>query len=440
MPDDLKNAPLANLATINPATTSTHLQPDDMVSFIPMSDVTETGQWNSHQIRKLREVRHGYTAFQEGDILFAKITPCMENGKGAHAIGLVNGIGYGTTEFHVLRTKPPHIARFIYHWLQSKELRRSAEARMIGSAGQQRVQAEFFEEYKIFSPSPAEQRRIAQILDTIDTQIQETEKLIAKLKQLKAGLLHDLLTKGIDAYGEVRDPVAHPEQFKESVMGLIPGEWEITMLGPAIQERGGAMQTGPFGSQLHAYEYVKEGIPVIMPQDIQDGNISENQIAYVLLAKANKLARHRVELNDVIFARRGDLSRCASISQEKVGWLCGTGCLLVRPPTKEIYGPWLSYIYRHSLSQRQILAQAVGSTGMVNLNTGILSSLAIAKPDYDEQVSIITILEAHDARIASEEADLNKLRQVKKGLMDDLLTGRVRVTELAVDGEKILFP
>jgi type I restriction enzyme S subunit len=212
MSGDFQYGPITELAAINPRVNTTTLEPDALVSFIPMSDVSEMGQWTGKQARRLSEVRNGYTAFQEGDVLFAKITPCMENGKGCHAVGLVNGVGFGTTEFHVLRAKPGGDVRFIYHWLHSEALRRKAEAMMTGSAGQQRVPAEFFEQYKIPLLPFSDQRRIAGILDTVDAAIQHTEALIAKLKQVKAGLLHDLLTRGLDEHGQLRDPVAHPEQ------------------------------------------------------------------------------------------------------------------------------------------------------------------------------------------------------------------------------------
>src|SRR5437667_4517407 len=223
--------PFSSIAEVNPGTAINHLTNDMPVSFIPMSDVTELGQWIHHQERRTEDLLgHGYTLFQEGDVLFAKITPCMENGKGTHAIGLVNGIGFGTTEFHVLRAKANGNDRFIYHWLQSDVLRLKAAALMTGSAGQQRVNPNFFDLcYIPFFPR-SEQQIIANILDTLDTQIQQTEALIAKLKQIRVGLLHDLLTRGIDENGAARDPVAHPEEFKE-VSFLqkkikIPAGWE----------------------------------------------------------------------------------------------------------------------------------------------------------------------------------------------------------------------
>jgi len=203
-----------------------------------------------------------------------------------------------------------------------------------------------------------------------------------------------------------------------------------------VTTNGGVIQTGPFGSQLHAHEYVSEGIPVIMPQDIQDDHISDNQVARISLAKAEKLARHRADFNDVIFARRGDLSRCASISIKEVGWICGTGCLLIKSPKRVYDSRWLENVYKHDYSQRQILTRAVGST-MVNLNTKLLSNLVIAQPSYNEQIDIVTRIEMHNMRIAAEESYHAKLKQLKKGLMHDLLTGRVRVTQLMAESKQL---
>jgi type I restriction enzyme, S subunit len=97
MDDSLEIIPVSGLADINSPVSVARLDPSSPVSFIPMADVTETGRWIGNQVRALHEVKGGYTAFQEGDVLFAKITPCMENGKGCHATGLVNGVGFGTT-------------------------------------------------------------------------------------------------------------------------------------------------------------------------------------------------------------------------------------------------------------------------------------------------------------------------------------------------------
>src|SRR5690606_15758042 len=109
------------------------------VPFIPMTDVSESGRWTFKQSRPLKSVTAGFTAFEEGDVLVAKITPCLENGKGVHAVGLENGIGFGSTEFHVLRARMGNEPRFVFHLSQWRRFRRAAESQMVGSAGQQRV-------------------------------------------------------------------------------------------------------------------------------------------------------------------------------------------------------------------------------------------------------------------------------------------------------------
>jgi len=279
-------------------------------------------------------------------------------------------------------------------------------------------------------PPINEQQRISNILDTLDTAIRETEALIDKFKAVKQGLLHDLLTRGIDANGQLRPPQNEaPQLYKESPLGWIPREWEEVTLGEISSRAGGLLQTGPFGSQLHAHEYVADGIPVIMPQDMVNSELSIESIARITLRKAVVLSRHRVRPNDLVFSRRGDLSRCVAIEDTHEGWLCGTGCLLARLPAGEINGYWLSLVYQQRGVQSQVMGRAVGST-MANLNTSILAAITIARPDIAEQDEIARRLKSVGQRIASEERLLAKMKLEKTGLMDDLLTGRIRVTPL----------
>ncbi|MGH9343639.1 MAG: hypothetical protein ACRD19_07760 [Terriglobia bacterium] len=427
MGDDTE-IPFSELVEVNPHVDLRGLHDEAQVSFIPMSDVSDSGRWLGRQERCLADVRVGYTSFAEGDLLFAKITPCMENGKGALASSLVNGIGFGSTEFHVLRARDGTDPRFIFHWLQSTQLRRRALAFMGGSAGQQRVQEDFFDHFRIPRTDPIEQTRIAAVLDLIDGAIAKTEAVIAKLKQVREGLLHDLLTRGIDENGELRDPVAHPERFQKTALGQVPAEWVCEQLGPRLRRAGGFIQTGPFGSQLHASEYTPEGVPVVMPQDIVDGRIVPNQIARIPDAGAKDLKRHYLALGDLLFARRGELSKCACVSSCQGGWLCGTGCLLLRAGGAAIRGEWLSLMYRHSVGQRQIAALAVGTT-MVNLNTSTLERLNFGFPGEAEQAEIATRVSSADGAVDEELRVHEKLARLKSGLRADLLTGRVRVPE-----------
>ena len=158
----LRKAALCYIAEIN----SRHSkQFDDSleVSFVPMVALSEfRPKFDFLAERPLREVRKGFTHFAEGDVLFAKITPCMENGKGAVAVGLRNGLGCGTTELHVLRPQGGIDPHYLYHFLHQESFRRAAESNFTGTAGQARVPTAFMKEAEISVAPLNEQRRIVE--------------------------------------------------------------------------------------------------------------------------------------------------------------------------------------------------------------------------------------------------------------------------------------
>ena len=317
-----------------------------------------------------------------------------------------------STEFIAYASKRQGVSHSYYQSLfEAEEFRNRLQNTAIGTTNSHvRVKPSETLTWKIPYPPKPEQVKIAEILSTVDRAIEQTKALIAKQQRIKTGLVHDILTRGIDEYGNLRSEQTH--QFKDSRLGRIPVEWETQKLGQILSNHSGYVQTGPFGSQLHSYEYVDEGIPVVMPQDISDGGISTSNIAKITEHKANSLARHRMIPGDLVFARRGDLSRCAVIQEEQRGWLCGTGCFLMRPPARTLSPRWTAETYRFTTIQRQVEIYAVGST-MPNLNTGILMELELSLPGIEEQIRIEEILYATEKDELSVLACLTKLRSLK---------------------------
>ncbi len=180
-----------DLAEVNPRTPKPP-STDTRVSFIPMAQVSKGGGLISPQIRLYREVASGHTAFQDGDILVAKITPCFENRKGALVQQLSNGYGFGTTELHVLRAKNSCSARFLFYVTMSERFRSRGVANMTGSAGQRRVQPSFIRSYPIQIPSLHEQTCIANVLLTGDRHIELLKTKLAALREFKRGLMQRL--------------------------------------------------------------------------------------------------------------------------------------------------------------------------------------------------------------------------------------------------------
>ncbi len=173
------------------------------------------------------------------------------------------------------------------------------------------------------------------------------------------------------------------------------GDWRDTNLAAVCAD--GALQTGPFGSQLHASDYRPEGVPVVMPQDLVGGKVSEQSIARVAEEDAERLSRHRLRKGDIVYSRRGDVTRNALITSRENGWLCGTGCLLVRPgPTTD--SRWLAGWLSSPPTQEWIVRHAVGAT-MLNINTSLLGEVPVYLPPPTEQRRIASVLGAFDELI-----------------------------------------
>ena len=122
-----------------------------------------------------------------------------------------------------------------------------------------------------------------------------------------------------------------PDDFEVSGLGAVPRGWSNIDLAELTNRFGGSIQTGPFGSQLHAADYVEVGVPVVMPKDIINRRATTTSVARISPVDADRLSRHRLRAGDIVFSRRGDVERHALITEREVGWICGTGCLLVRP-------------------------------------------------------------------------------------------------------------
>lgn len=170
-------------------------------------------------------------------------------------------------------------------------------------------------------------------------------------------------------------------------------------LAQACSIGGGGIQTGPFGSQLHAKDYVLEGVPSIMPQNIGDNRVVPDGIAKISADDATRLGRYLVKTGDIVYSRRGDVEKRALIRETEEGWLCGTGCLRVRLGDSGPDPVYASYYLGHPVVRAWVVRHAHGAT-MPNLNTTILGSLPFVVPPRRAQEAIADVLGALDDKIA----------------------------------------
>jgi type I restriction enzyme, S subunit len=318
----------------------------------------------------------------------------------------------------------PNFAQPVFHrWMHTGRFAQIAkQTTSIAHLGASR-----FAEMRIPTPPLPEQRRIAEILDTLDGVIRKTEQVIKKLQQMKQGLLHDLLTRGINEHGELRDPQRHPEQFKDSPLGRIPKDWEVGPFATYASPTRPFLKTGPFGSSLKGEHWIEEGVPVITIGALGEGCFTESELLFISEQKAKELAAYSVEPGDIVFSRVADVGRSVVVEEPQRSWVMSSNLMWISLDQTRIEPAFVWLNLSGNPSVRNQVRRSVNAGGREVANGGILRSLRLPWPNKPEQSRIKAAAKAWQARVEDEARQLAKLRTLKQGLMDDLLTGRVRV-------------
>ena len=210
---------------VNPKIDRTQLTDDTEVSFVPMAAVgAADGSIDASTVRPYAEVKKGYTHFRENDVLFAKVTPCMENGKMAVARNLKNGMGFGSTEFHVLRPREGVDPHYVYHFVSSQTFRKEAARHMTGAVGLRRVPSAFLESTEIPLPALEVQR---EIVAELEKQFSRLDEAVANLQRVKANLKRyraTVLQSAVDG-ALIRSTSNFPEVPLQELIGRITQGW-----------------------------------------------------------------------------------------------------------------------------------------------------------------------------------------------------------------------
>ena len=286
-----------------------------------------------------------------------------------------------------------------------------------------------FGSIEVPSPDRGEKLRITEILDTLDTAIQETEAIIAKLKAVKQGLLHDLLTRGIDANGELRPPqVKAPHLYQQSPLGWIPREW-------ACKPFGELCQSSAFGPRFPSDAYDEDGpLATLRTTDMDDeGNISLSTMPRAAIAPS-AFADHLLRPGDLVISRSGTCGVTGIFSSHEIPVV--PGAFLIRFRLREIrLNRFFRRYFNSSLGRPYLERLAVGGV-QKNIKGSDVLCLLVPAPSPDEADAIALRVESVEQDVDSNQLLLTKLTLQKSGLMDDLLTGRVRVTPLLATTEK----
>lgn len=286
-------------------------------------------------------------------------------------------------------------------------------------SGQPNLSKQLVDRMLIHIPKKIEQQKIAKILSTLDKTIEATQKLIDKEKNIKKGLMHDLLTNGIDSNGKIRTPQTHT--YKQSELGLIPEEWDVVQLGTIGKFKNGVNKSKEdFGF----------GIPFVNLQDVF-GNWEIIQSDFDLVnANNEELKNYSLEKGDILFIRSSVKPSgvgLTSLVSEDIPTTIYSGFIIRFRSKDKIFDlNYKKYCFHEAMFRQRLLQKSTVSANS-NVNQESLSSLNILLPPIKEQQKISKMLMTQDKKIDKEEAIFVKLEELKKSLMNDLLSGKVRV-------------
>lgn len=274
----------------------------------------------------------------------------------------------------------------------------------------------------------AKQNEIAAILTTTDTAIEKTEALIAKYQKIKAGLMHDLFTRGVLPNGQLRPPREQvPELYQETAIGWIPRNWEVT--GLAEKGRPGThwIRTGPFGSALKGEHWRTHGHPVITIGALGEGVFTDDELLFVDSRDAVRLIDFQMKTGDVVFSRVADVGRSVVVRTEQVEWIMSSNLMRISVDDNCARSDFLQMALASDSRIKAQIRARVNSSGRDVANSDVLSQLRFVWPDIEEQDRIIARANRASHRINREQMKLSNLLAQKQGLMHDLLTGKVPV-------------
>jgi type I restriction enzyme, S subunit len=390
------NVRLGDVAEINPRK-SVDLEMTDLVTFVPMAAVDEVaGTIKQGFERPLREVRSGFRQFRDEDVIVAKITPSMENGKAAVATELANGIGFGSTEFHVIRSKGAILPTFLWRFVRQRIFREEARKVMSGAVGQLRVPAEFLKGYPIALPPLAEQERI---IETSGALVAHTDRATIELEQIPAliaryrSIILDLAFSG----RLTADMRSHALSDSRS----LPEGWRMCALG-GISEIQGGMQVG---RRRKADEDLIE-VPYLRVANVQRGWLKLDEIKTINVTKAER---------DRLLLRKGDVLMNEGGDRDKLGrgWIWDgqiDPCIhqnhvfRIRLRDGVLPPKYLSH-FANEKGQSYFFDEGTQTTNLASISKGKVTALPVPVPPWEEAVEISRRIESAFSWLDRIEAD-----------------------------------
>ena len=404
IPEGWELKTIAQICDVNPRKSEIANLPDDiLVSFVPMKNVDDKqGVIKIRDERSLGVVRKGYTFFKNNDVIFAKITPCMENGKIAIGTNLQNGIGFASTEFHVLRPHDEVLPEWIHYFLRNTSFRNEAKNHFTGSAGQQRVPKDFLENHIIPIPKIDTQKKIVQKLDNILGKLEEKKKEIfsiinkSDIKKINSNYKNHLLKLAFNG------SLTNEKLDNSKINKKYPSSWELKKLEDVcikISSGGTPKRSNP--------KYFDGDIPWVKIGDLNNGIISKSEEKISKSGLKNSSAK-LFPTNTVLFAMYGGQSYSSGITGiTKIECttnqaICGIVC------DKKLDPHFLLYFLQSKVDEIRKLAEG---GAQLNINQNKIKNFEILLPSITIQKKIVQILDKKLVEWEHHEKEIEKIER-----------------------------
>ncbi len=392
---------LSDVSYINPTKKEIENVSDETeVSFLPMSGVSEDGVALALQTKKLKEVKKGFTYFRNGDVLFAKITPCMENGKRWLANSLINGIGFGSTEFHVLRPKSDVTSEWLYYFVSRQSFRDNAGKNMTGTAGQKRVPKQFLENIPLFVP-PIELQ--LSILKTL----QHANCVYQKRKQ--ANLIADKLLHAV-----------FMQMFGDPIDG---SAWKQEKL----KDISFSVESGSTPLRTISENFETNGIPLLKVENINSFGYITLKPNQLCLSKEANMRQRRSSLkeNDVLINIVGPpLGKVAFVKKQYSGANINQAIVLIRPNPSRLNSFYLWSLLRFPSFNQMIINMSV-SVRQANINLSEMRNLKVPVPPIQLQEKFATIADDVERIREKQHSSELEIYGLCSSLMDKAFNGEL---------------
>lgn len=363
---DWPEQPLGTVATVNPRRDPELRSHCDQlrVTFVPMAAVDEvSGTITKPTVKVLGEVRSGFTPFREDDVIFAKITPCMQNGKSAVAKNLLNGLGFGSTEFHVVRPGRTVLSKWMWYFVRQRSVLEDAQQHFRGSAGQKRVPPDFLQNLMVPVPSVAEQCRVIRRIDECMDRIDEIRKLSSEAAMEAAALLPSSLAA---TFAELR--------------GTFP---TATVGHCLVESRYGTSRRCDAGASA---------VPVLRIPNVARGRISVDNLKYCELGN-KELERFRIDSGDILVVRTNGspdlVGRCAVHVDNNRSFAFASYLIRLRVDPAKILPGFLMFFLTSTMGRDAIAAIRRTSAGQFNINVQNLRRIRLPLPPLAIQAEVV---------------------------------------------------